>query len=83
VGHAHGCCVTRYAPDGRIDRVVNLPVRMVTSCTFGGADLDILYVTIGARRLSAAKRDQQPLPGRLLAVRVGSQGLPEPEFGLP
>ncbi|UIL30074.1 SMP-30/gluconolactonase/LRE family protein [Rhizobium leguminosarum] len=37
--------IVRYRPDGIIDRVVDVPVRNVTSIMFGGPDLDILYFT--------------------------------------
>ena len=75
-----GWCVTRYDPRGRIDRVINLPVRRPTSLVFGGPDLDVLYITTATRRLPEAELAQQPLAGCLLAVRPGVQGLPEPEF---
>ncbi|MEP0320625.1 SMP-30/gluconolactonase/LRE family protein, partial [Bauldia litoralis] len=35
----------RYAPDGTVDRVIDMPVKKVTSVNFGGPNLDILYVT--------------------------------------
>src|SRR5262249_39828949 len=35
----------RYAPDGRLDRTVDLPMGQPTSCAFGGADFGTLYVT--------------------------------------
>ncbi|MFN0304509.1 MAG: SMP-30/gluconolactonase/LRE family protein [Burkholderiales bacterium] len=79
--HFNGWCVTRYDPRGHIDRVINLPVRCVTSCGFGGAALDTLYITTGAVHLSAAERAQQPLAGCLLAVRVPATGVAETEFG--
>lgn len=79
--HFNGWCVTRYDPRGNIDRVINLPVRCVTSCAFGGAGLDTLYITTGAVHPSAAERAQQPLAGCLLAVRVATSGLAESEFG--
>jgi len=34
----------RYAPDGKLDRVVEMPVKKVASVNFGGPDLDILFV---------------------------------------
>jgi sugar lactone lactonase YvrE len=34
-----GWRVVRYAPDGRIDRIVEMPVQKPTSCMFGGPDL--------------------------------------------
>jgi sugar lactone lactonase YvrE len=75
-----GWCVMRYDPRGRIDKVINLPVRRPMSLTFGGPNLDVLYITTATRRLPAKEIAQQPLAGCLLAVRPGVQGLPEPEF---
>ncbi|GGJ88088.1 SMP-30/gluconolactonase/LRE family protein [Pseudomonas matsuisoli] len=40
-----GGCVLRFAPDGSLDRVVELPVTYPTSCVFGGPDLTQLFVT--------------------------------------
>ena len=40
-----GSRIVRYAPDGRIDRIVELPVSHPTCCCFGGDDLQTLYVT--------------------------------------
>jgi sugar lactone lactonase YvrE len=43
-----GHCLLRLAPDGCVDRVVELPVSHPTSCAFGGPRLDQLYVTSAA-----------------------------------
>lgn len=75
-----GWCVTRYDPRGRIDMVINLPVRRVSSLCFGGADLDTLYITTARRRMQDKELAQQPLAGNVLAVRPGVKGLPEPAF---
>jgi sugar lactone lactonase YvrE len=75
-----GWCVTRFDPRGRVDRVINLPVRRPTSLVFGGPDLDVLYITTATRRLPESELAQQPLAGCLLAVRPGVKGLAEPEF---
>lgn len=40
-----GSCLIRYAPDGRIDRIIDVPVQQPTSCVFAGDDLRTLYVT--------------------------------------
>jgi D-xylonolactonase len=40
--------VKRYAPDGRLDRDVFLPVKQTSAVTFGGADLADMYVTSAA-----------------------------------
>ncbi len=76
-----GWAVGRFDPDGRLDRVVRLPVQHPTMCSFGGPALDILYVTSASVFLSPDERAVQPLAGSLFAVRgLGVRGLPEPFF---
>ena len=75
-----GSRLVRYAPDGRIDRVVDLPVSQPTSCMFGGPDLRTLYVTSAAIGLSQAERERQPWAGHVLALDVGVRGLPAARF---
>jgi sugar lactone lactonase YvrE len=66
-----GGAVHRYAPDGRLDCVVRLPVSLATSCAFGGSGLDILFITTASHRLSSP----EPSAGALFACRPGVQGL--------
>jgi L-arabinonolactonase len=75
-----GGCLTRYAPDGSIDRLVPMPVQRPTSCAFGGEDLSILYVTSASLNLTDKQRIAAPLAGGLFAVDPGVKGLPEPRF---
>ena len=41
----NGGCVRRFSPDGRAVGEIGLPVEKVTSCVFGGADFDDLFIT--------------------------------------
>jgi L-arabinonolactonase len=75
-----GWRLTRYAPDGRVDRVVPLPVQKPTSCMFGGPDLRTLYVTTAIWDHSPDDLRSQPWAGSLLALDVGVAGLPETRF---
>ncbi len=75
-----GWRLVRYAPDGRVDRIVPLPVQKPTSCMFGGADLSTLYVTSAVWDLSAEALASQPFAGGLLALDVGVKGIAEPRF---
>ena len=43
-----GGCLRRYRPDATLEQELHVPTRNVTSCAFGGADLDVLYVTTAA-----------------------------------
>ena len=72
--------VVRYTPDGRIDRIVTLPVSQPTSCTFGGRDLDELYITSASQRLTPEQRAAEPLAGSLFVVRPGVCGLKEGRY---
>ena len=75
-----GWRVARYAPDGRLDRVVPLPVQKPTSCMFGGPDLRTLYVTSAVWDLTPEQLRDQPQAGGLFALDVGIGGVPEPRF---
>ncbi|MEU9557304.1 SMP-30/gluconolactonase/LRE family protein [Streptomyces fumanus] len=71
-----GAAVRRYTPDGKLDRVIELPVPRVTACAFGGPDLTDLYVTTARVGLAAP----HPLAGSLLVVPGAGKGLPQPAF---
>ena len=45
VALSNGGEVRRYTPDGALDAVIEVPVRKVTACAFGGARLDQLFIT--------------------------------------
>ena len=40
--------ITRFAPDGTVERTVSVPTAQVTKCAFGGPDLTTLYITTAA-----------------------------------
>lgn len=75
-----GGCLLRYAPDGRLDRVLRLPVTKPTSCAFGGRDWRQMFVTTATRGLSDDERQAQPMAGRVLVLDVGVAGLPPVAF---
>ena len=46
--HWFGGCITRYDPDGKRARRIAIPAAQTSSLTFGGPDLDEIYVTSAA-----------------------------------
>jgi sugar lactone lactonase YvrE len=72
--------VTRYAPDGRIDRSIDLQVTNPTCCCFGGEAFDMLYVTSAAPPPKPGQATPAAMEGGLLALDVGVRGLPEAAF---
>jgi sugar lactone lactonase YvrE len=71
----------RYAPDGRLDAVVKLPVTQVTSAAFGGADLGTLYITTARENFTPAEAAAQPHAGDIFACTPGVTGRPPYLFG--
>ena len=63
-----GGVIQRYDSGGQLTGVVRLPAAHVTSCAFGGPDLDQLYITTAA----GAGRS----PGALFTCPAGVKGLP-------
>jgi sugar lactone lactonase YvrE len=75
-----GGYIARFAPDGRLDRTVPMPVSRATACTFGGPDLRTMYVTTARFRLAPEKLAAEAYAGGLLALDVGVAGVPEPMY---
>jgi xylono-1,5-lactonase len=71
VAHWGGGRVSRFLPDGRLDRVVTLPVTNVTSCCFAGPNLERMFVTT-----ASIGCDDEPLAGCLFEVMPGVRGAP-------
>jgi sugar lactone lactonase YvrE len=79
--HWNGARLTRRWPDGTVDRTVDLPVPLVTSCCFGGEDLSTLYVTSARIGLTADALAAAPLSGGLFAITgLGVSGRPSARF---
>ncbi|SSW67458.1 SMP-30/gluconolactonase/LRE family protein [Achromobacter agilis] len=72
--------LVRLTPDGRVDRVIQLPVTNPTCPAFGGDGLDTLYITSHSQRLAPGQLAAEPYAGGLFALDVGAQGLPEPRY---
>lgn len=72
-----GSCVVRHAPDGSIDRVIEVPVSQVTCPAFGGDDLKTLYITTAAKNLSPQQLADEKVAGGVFAIEVDVPGQAE------
>jgi L-arabinonolactonase len=72
--------VTRYTPDGRIDRTISLPCSQITCCAFGGSDLSTLYVTSARGGLDEERLAREPDAGAMFAIDAGVSGLADAAF---
>ncbi|MFC5167420.1 SMP-30/gluconolactonase/LRE family protein [Nonomuraea angiospora] len=71
-----GSAVHRYGPDGAFLGRVEVPVAQVTACTFGGPDLDELFITTSRYGLA----EPEPEAGAVFREKVGVPGLPTVAF---
>lgn len=79
--HVYAGKIVRYAPDGSLDRIIEMPVKKVTSVNFGGPNLDILYVTSMSKPPLPRYPGDNVMRGSLFAIHgLGVQGLAEPRF---
>lgn len=73
----NGGAVQHYSPEGVLDEVVEVAARQVTACTFGGPNLDELFITTSRENLEPG---DDPLAGSLFRAVPGVTGLPVREF---
>ncbi len=76
IAHWGGARVSRFAPDGTLDRAIALPATQVTNCTFAGEALDRMFVTSAAVGLRGEAH-----AGALFEVDPGTTGLPTNRYG--
>ncbi|MET4574621.1 DNA-binding IclR family transcriptional regulator/sugar lactone lactonase YvrE [Stenotrophomonas rhizophila] len=76
-----GWAIKRFAPDGTLERSIDLPVPRPTNLAFGGPQLRTLYITTARIRLSATQLAAAPLSGSLLALDVDVAGTPVGGYG--
>jgi sugar lactone lactonase YvrE len=77
-----GSCVIRYAPDGTIDRIVDVPVSQVTCPAFGGKDLKRLFLTSANKNMSDEQLAAEKVAGGVFYVDLDIAGLPEAKITL-
>lgn len=75
-----GGCVRRFSPEADLLQTVEMPASKPTSCTFGGPDLDRLYVTSARIDLDETALMMQPNAGGLFMVTTGVQGIADVPF---
>jgi L-arabinonolactonase len=72
--------VVRFAPDGTVDQVIELPVPQPSCPAFGGEHLNVLYVTTARQWMTDEQLAAAPLSGGLFHIALDIRGLPETRF---
>jgi sugar lactone lactonase YvrE len=71
-----GWRVLHLRPDGTPAGSIELPVSRVTSCCFGGPDLQDLFITTAWQHMDERDRGAEPLAGGIFHCRPGAVGQP-------
>jgi len=72
-----GSAIHRYDEKAQLSERIELPVRQVTACTFGGSDGTTLYITTSRLGLGA---HAEPEAGAVFAAEVGVRGATQHTF---
>ena len=75
VCHFGGHKISRYSEEGKLLEQYSMPCPNITSCTFGGENLDELYITTAQWTLDDKSIKQFPYAGNLLKMKTDTQGL--------
>jgi sugar lactone lactonase YvrE len=78
--HWDGWRITRYRPDGTVEREIPVPVPRPTSVAFGGSDMKTLFITSARKGTDTDPGVSEPGSGDLFSVDTGVAGLVEPVF---
>jgi len=75
IAHYGGSGIYRWDPlTGKLMEKVSLPVPHVTSCAFGGENLDTLLVTTARENLNEAQLKEFPLSGDVFVIQTKTKG---------
>jgi sugar lactone lactonase YvrE len=75
-----GWCLRRLSPEGERMEELRVPVSKPTSCTFGGPNLDQLFITSARVGLSDSELSTQPSAGGLFMAVPGVRGIADQPF---
>lgn len=77
-----GSCILKIDPrSGNLLQEVPIPAKQVTSATFGGPNLDILFVTTASMNINGEQAP--PCGATFMVIGLGVKGHPNVNFKLP
>lgn len=79
--HWNGWEVIRYDPQGKPMLKIEVPSQQVTSCCFGGENLNLLFITSARIDLPVETLANQPLAGDVFVYETETQGQETDFFG--
>ena len=76
VGMWNGNAVAQFNPKtGELLKKIQVPAHNVTSCAFGGDNLDEMYITTASVDMTKEEKEKYPLAGSLFKVKMDIKGV--------
>lgn len=76
VGMWNGNAVIRFNPKtGKVLSKIKVPAHNITSCAFGGENLDVLYITTAKVDMTLEEIKKYPLAGSVFKIKPGVKGV--------
>lgn len=77
-----GSCIVQISSDGELLRKISIPAEQVTSCTFGGPNMDILFVTTACLDGRGDQQQEPPSGCTYKITGLGAKGHSNGRFKL-
>jgi sugar lactone lactonase YvrE len=74
--------VRRFDSQGTLTHIVEIPVKQVTSCCFGGGDMSELYITTAQNGMDSDSLIREPLAGSLFRAKTSFKGSKSKRYGI-
>ncbi|SCY38832.1 Sugar lactone lactonase YvrE [Nonlabens sp. Hel1_33_55] len=82
IGLWNGNAVAHYDPkSGKLISKIEVPAHNVTSCAFGGENLDQLFITTASLDMTDEEMEKYPLAGSIFTIKPGVRGVEAKTFG--
>jgi sugar lactone lactonase YvrE len=82
IAHYDGFAVGRWNPaTGKLLEKIELPVPQVTSCAFGGENLDNLIITTAREKMNEEDLKNYPDSGNIFVAKTNVKGVTRFRFG--
>lgn len=75
-----GAAVTRFQPDGTVERVLEFPCPITAAVALGGPEMNTLFVATGFSLGVERAEDETGMGGLMFTLATDIKGLPEPIF---
>jgi len=72
--HYGGGCISVYNLKAKKVHKINLPVKNITNCTFGGSKNNELYISTARKGLKTNELKRYPLSGSLFRIKINIKG---------